>query len=399
MKIVNIKIDGYKNLIDCNYALGDFNVLIGANNSGKSNFLEVFSFLNILLMGSEEVKERLLDIGMSINGSIQTTCITYDENLIPLKEDRRRNAYVEIEFTEEIDEEIYKYIYFIRIKFGELFKDKGFIEQEYLKYKNIKSSGPMKTVFERENNIITKINGIQSIAGTEATLSIINKIKDIKDKFSYPIQIGIDCVFLICKTPVLYSSSNEMREAIKISAPIIKNGRIVSLALIDEIDSILKSEDNQIFKDILKSTLNVQEIQCIRIGSEYKDLLVKFYKKSFSSIRELSDGTLIVINIITYLFSNKYPVIAIEEVENSIHPTLLNKLVDLIKNTFYDTQVILTTHSPVLLNMVKLKEVSIISNKDEGRAYIEQVKDKKDLIKKLSGPFSSFSDIFYYTEE
>lgn len=49
--------------------------------------------------------------------------------------------------------------------------------------------------------------------------------------------------------------------------------------------------------------------------------------------------------------------------------------------------------------MVKVDEVSIISNNEYGQAIIEQVKNKKELIKKLSGPFSSFSDICLYTEE
>lgn len=64
MKINSIEVNGYKNLIDCKYVLEDFNVLIGSNNSGKSNMLEIFSFLNVLLTGSEELKERLLNLSL-----------------------------------------------------------------------------------------------------------------------------------------------------------------------------------------------------------------------------------------------------------------------------------------------------------------------------------------------
>lgn len=117
------------------------------------------------------------------------------------------------------------------------------------------------------------------------------------------------------------------------------------------------------------------------------------------SIDQMSDGTLIVLNILTYLVSNKYPIIAIEELENSIHPKLLQKIIRLIQNDFSDTQVIITTHSPVLLNMVKVDNASLITNKGYDGARIKNIKDRKDLMKKLSGPFSNFSDIFYLVED
>ncbi|MGO9147350.1 MAG: AAA family ATPase, partial [Desulfomonilia bacterium] len=37
--VTNIGIDGYKNLIDCDIDLHNLNVIVGPNNSGKSNFL------------------------------------------------------------------------------------------------------------------------------------------------------------------------------------------------------------------------------------------------------------------------------------------------------------------------------------------------------------------------
>ena len=41
----SISIKGFKSIRDIEVELRDINVLIGANGSGKSNFLEVFSFL------------------------------------------------------------------------------------------------------------------------------------------------------------------------------------------------------------------------------------------------------------------------------------------------------------------------------------------------------------------
>lgn len=391
MKIVSIKINGYKNLINCEYTLEDFNVLIGANNSGKSNLLEVFSFLNVLLTGSEDLKERLLSKGELDNDKIVSHCKNFKEKAIS----------IEIEFNEEVNGELYRYSYFIEVVVGSHDFDTGYVNKEIFKYKKISSTGPMSTAFDRENTIVRRVKGpkIQKIDGSEALVSLISKIRDIKESFDKPIQIGIDNIFLLCKTPVLYSAPDVIRESIKKQNYVIKNGRIVSLALIEEIDKILKSEKAQYYREILNDVLNINNINVINIAQDLKSLVFKFNDEQENDINELSDGTLIVLNIVTYLVSNKYPIIAIEELENSIHPKLLKKMINLIKNDFYNIQVIITTHSPVLLNMVKVDEVSIISNRECGQATIEQVKNKKELIKKLSGPFSSFSDIFLYTEE
>lgn len=390
MKINSIEVNGYKNLIDCKYVLEDFNVLIGSNNSGKSNMLEVFSFLNVLLTGSEELKERLLNIGELDNDKVLSHCKSYNGNSIS----------IEVEFNEQVENEIYKYSYFIEIVVCNNGFDTGYVNREIFKYKKITSTGPISTVFERENTIVKKVKGpkIQKIDGSEALVSLINKIKDIKDSFEIPIQKGIDDIFLLCKIPVLYSTPDVIRESIRKQMPVIKNGRIVSLALIEEIDKILKSDKAKYYNEILKGILNIDNTDIVNIGQELKNLVFTFGNKQKNTINELSDGTLIALNIITYLMSNKYPVIAIEELENSIHPKLLKKMIYLIKNDFSSIQIILTTHSPVLLNMVKVNEVSIISNKEFGEALIEPVKNNKELIKKLSGPFSSFSDIFFYTE-
>lgn len=391
MKISNIKINGYKNLINCEYVLEDFNVLIGANNSGKSNLLEVFSFLNVILTGSEDLKERLLNKGELDNDKILSHCKNFKDKSISL----------EIEFNEYICDELYKYSYFIEIMTGNNVSDNGYVNKEIFKYKKMSSTGPMATAFERENTIVRKVKGpkIQKIDGSEALVSLISKIKDIKDSFDKPIQKGIDDIFLLCKTPVLYSSPDAIRESVKKQSSVIKNGRIVSLALIEEIDKILKSEKAQYYIEVLEDVLNISGVMINNIAPDLKSLIFIFKNEQKIDINELSDGTLIVVNMLTYLVSNKYPIIAIEELENSIHPKLLKKMINLIKNDFYDIQTIITTHSPILLNMVKVDEVSIITNKECGQAFIEQVKNKKELIKKLSGPFSSFSDIFLYTEE
>ena len=57
--IERIAIKGFKSIRDIEVELRDINVLIGANGSGKSNFLEVFSFLHTI--HASRLSDRLVD--------------------------------------------------------------------------------------------------------------------------------------------------------------------------------------------------------------------------------------------------------------------------------------------------------------------------------------------------
>ena len=73
----------------------------------------------------------------------------------------------------------------------------------------------------------------------------------------------------------------------------------------------------------------------------------------------LSEGTRRVTAILAVLLhDNPPPLLCIEEVENGLDPWTLSYLIDeLASATIRGTQIILTTHSPYLLNMVPLENI------------------------------------------
>ncbi|MFH1863218.1 MAG: AAA family ATPase, partial [bacterium] len=48
-KLVQVEIEGYKSLKKVDLSLGDINVLIGSNGSGKTNFISLFKMLNFMV--------------------------------------------------------------------------------------------------------------------------------------------------------------------------------------------------------------------------------------------------------------------------------------------------------------------------------------------------------------
>src|SRR5688572_28002462 len=62
-KIESISINNFKNIVDTEIPLGDFNVVVGPNNSGKSNLLQVIPFLRWLINGDVKEVENGLRTG------------------------------------------------------------------------------------------------------------------------------------------------------------------------------------------------------------------------------------------------------------------------------------------------------------------------------------------------
>jgi len=84
-------------------------------------------------------------------------------------------------------------------------------------------------------------------------------------------------------------------------------------------------------------------------------------------IHELSEGTLRFLWLCSLLLSPKPATITmIDEPEVSLHPEMLAILVDLLRETQSETQVILATHSDRLIRFLEPHEVVVLNTDDRG---------------------------------
>ena len=96
---------------------------------------------------------------------------------------------------------------------------------------------------------------------------------------------------------------------------------------------------------------------------------------------EVSDGTIQALALFIALFDPRHSVLVLEEPENSVHPWILRMFVDLCREV-QDKQIVLTTHSPVLLNYVDPKIVRLAFLKG-GRTHIVRLVDLEDEVAAL----------------
>lgn len=103
-------------------------------------------------------------------------------------------------------------------------------------------------------------------------------------------------------------------------------------------------------------------------------LLLRFRDAPFAEpvlARFVSDGTLKLLAYLTVLHDPELPpLIGIEEPENQLHPYLMRGLVEECRDAAAAGQVLLSTHSPQLLNAAEGPEVRVINRDQDGYARI-----------------------------
>ncbi len=87
----------------------------------------------------------------------------------------------------------------------------------------------------------------------------------------------------------------------------------------------------------------------------------------------IPDGFYKTLLILTAI-EQKPSLLIIDEVENSLHAEILEYLVDELKNS--DTTVIITTHSPIVIDMVELEDLLIVEKNEETKLRRVEDPDK-----------------------
>ncbi|MDZ4820555.1 MAG: AAA family ATPase [Planctomycetota bacterium] len=89
----------------------------------------------------------------------------------------------------------------------------------------------------------------------------------------------------------------------------------------------------------------------------------------------LSDGTLRYLCLLAILCDPKPPpLICIEEPELGLHPDILPKVADLLRSASERTQIIVTTHSDILVDaMTETPEAVVVCSKQKGQTIMERL--------------------------
>ena len=120
-----------------------------------------------------------------------------------------------------------------------------------------------------------------------------------------------------------------------------------------------------------------QSVSAIKAGSylvpQFKFGTDKEHKQTFDPVA-LSDGTLRIFGILLALYQNPPPaLIVVEEPELCVHPGVMSMLAEAFKEVSEVTQVIVTTHSPQLIDHFEPENIRIVT-KIDGVTRISPIK-------------------------
>ncbi|WP_407454392.1 AAA family ATPase [Methanobrevibacter sp.] len=382
MKISNIEIKNFKSFKDASIDLNDFNVVIGKSASGKSNFIEAFKFLRDLYTDFEKgILSRGQNLLQNINiKSKNPTCIKVifkEDNpssgiKIPNKYNNNKNNwiyYTSIEYELCIDFKDNENIINEIVKLDYLIKDANdnFNSQNAIFFKNI--DGEISVNFENENNNISS-----DFFAPEQLIHIVNNT--FKDEKGLLLNSALSSV------PIPWANHIKLFEFYnldpKFSKMSLSQGSEILFEYGDNLSYFLekilndptkKKEFMNLISDLLP---DIKDIDVFNLDDNRKlfRLLEKYNNEKIIG-PFVSDGTVNILALISTLYFGKGNTIFIEEPERHIHPSLFISLLEMMKEvSSKNKQIIITTHSPELLDYCDLEDICLISRDSEGFSII-----------------------------
>jgi predicted ATPase len=372
--IEKIRVKNFRSFKDLELNLGALNIVIGANASGKSNFVQIFKFLrDITIHGLENAISlqggieylRNINIGSSENLSLEVLCKSS-------KEDDKLGDIIGIK--------PFELVYNLTIEFKK--KGIGFsIAEDKLTWKfNVNT--------EIEEMTISNING-RLEAKHSIGMPVVYGLFPSSLKEAPPQSLLIERQYSFMRIFSLMSLDNTSvydfnPKLPKGSAPITgkadldEDGKNLSIVLKNIASN---KEKKRKFTNLITDLLPfVQDIKVDRQAD--KSLLFKlkeiYSQKEYIPAHLISDGTINIAALIIALYFDKKSLTIIEEPERNIHPYLMSGVVNMMKDASRNKQIIVTTHNPEMVRHADIEDILIVSRDEEGFTHISNPMDKEE---------------------
>ena len=347
MKIVQIDIQGFRSLKNVTWRPGDLNVVIGPNGSGKSNLLKMLELISAAARGelSDYVQTEGGINALAWDGSIEHIALRLWTSFLDIPFSQENNLYPLNLFRRDVSG--YGILYemlgpqFVIVDGG------SSVASEPMRY--IERTEEQAKVFSDTQLAMTipdeslqQEETLLSIAASPFTgnsfLPVYQKAlnqwaiyQEIRTDQNAPIrqapvsrleqQVAPDGQNLINVLHTLYTSDRKFKQ---------------------DINDAMFAAFGEAFDELIFGPAGDQRIQ---MRLRWKTL------KRDQPTADLSDGTLRFLFLITLLASpNPPPLIAIDEPETGLHPSMLPIIAEFAAEAATRTQVIFTTHSDQFLS-------------------------------------------------
>jgi predicted ATPase len=115
-----------------------------------------------------------------------------------------------------------------------------------------------------------------------------------------------------------------------------------------------------------------------------KSLAVKLRDGTLVGTKHLSEGLLYYLAFAAMQHLGPTPLLLVEEPENGLHPARIADVVRVLREIAKKSQVVIATHSPLLINELEPDEVSVVTRTAEAGTKVTPLKDTPNFTKRSS---------------
>lgn len=354
--ITKLHLVNWKSFKDSIVYIDPLTFIIGTNASGKSNVLDAFLFLHLLMKG-----QTLEDAAAAIRGG--------EDWII-----RKGETWFELAVT--IEKEGLEYKYEINVK-------KNNVGLIYLQ--NI--------IYVSQKHTTTKVFNEEDVAfdvSTNIHLAVEKTLQnqDAKEMISV-VRDALKSIFVLNPDPQAMRRYSKLSKELQMDAGNIAG---VIAALKPEEKECLERKLTKYVKPLPERDIN--KITAVTVGLTASDAMLYCYEDwnpdKPVDARGMSDGTLRFSAIIVSLLTLKPgSLLIIEEVDNGLHPSRAKELVKVLKDISAERQidVLCTTHNPVLIDELgneMIPFISFVKRDKDGNSYIQLLEEKANLAKLMA---------------
>ena len=389
--ISKLKVHNFKSFQDLDVDLDRFNIVIGKNASGKTNFKNIFTFLidaiydglpsAISIQGGHEQlltfnsTDKFLSFELHFHSDIPEPINAIEEIPDQLKTTKIIYKFC-IEFTQDMNYDITRDCLVVYLASpnnleGDMHKFTiSKINEKVIFTSTIPKKS--KSINEEQPEILKYFNAKEKNLLLEEHL-LYNILPDWYD-FLYGMAT-YDLDPKILKSPTIISKFSVLSDDGSNLAYIldhIKHDERETRRLLNHIQDLLPFLET--------------------FYTEHRDGKVEFsIKESYSDTiipaQFISDGTVNIIGLLICMFFDKSSLSIIEEPERNIHPGLLNNITNLMDITSELKQVIITTHNPDIIEYANTNKVLLVNKDEQGNSNLIKLEDH-ELVKQFKNTMS-----------
>jgi predicted ATPase len=400
MPIQRIHVENYKSFSEIDIELSRFQVVIGSNAAGKSNFISIFRFLR-------DITKNGIVNAIAIQGGVeylQNTNIGTSRDLV-IRVDYLPEQKVEILEQECKDtpllaiqscQSTYEFaIRFDRIGDGfSITRDRLSIGCEVM---SCNSKGKRMSINEKigrgEIQVINEggkltyaVDLPEGFPLTEQELipnyfrgkHVPEKTLLLETPYAYPLphvekffdRIAVyDIDPKLLKKGVAITGKRDLEEDAGNLALVLKN--IIG-------DPEKKRKFSNLLRDVLPfvDDFSVKKFMDISLILTLRERYAKNHELPSTS---LSDGTMTIFALIIALYFEDKPFIIIEEPVTHIHPFLIGRVITMMKESSSGKQIMITTHSTEVVKHAAIEDLLLISRDTEGFSIVSRPADKEEV--------------------